>query len=202
MQCWQPSISGRRFHSPPMSHVSKNQKWSIKQVFISDHNLWTHFRWHSYRKGVTDECQMRISICPRSRQPWSCQPWNCQPRSCPCPQPPSSHWVNHPQWAQAQGRQPSWTSASVKSKSFRSLLRDPTQLENDQLTSWSRSSHQQQPRWEQFLQSPAVERKKMKCFKIFWCFDASPAPLDLASFFSLSKRSSAHVCSARELEAE
>ena len=32
--------------------------------------------------------------------------------------------------------------------------------------------------------------------------DATPAPLDLASFFSLSKRSSAHVCSARELEAE
>ena len=153
---------------------------SIKETFL-------------YWKVVSNDHQMKITLCP-----WSCRPWSCP---C-CPQPPSSHWVNHPQWAQAQGRRPSWTSASVKSKSFPRLLRDLTQLEKHQLTSWSRNTHQQQPRWAQFLQSPAVERNKMKYFKIFWCSGASPAPLDLASFFSFKKSSWTHVCSARQLEAE
>ena len=66
------------------------------------------------------------------------------------PQPPSSHWAIHPQWAQAQGWRPSWTSDSTL---------DRSQSLSDELTSWNRSSRLLQPRWGQFPQTASVKVK-------------------------------------------
>ena len=101
-------------------------------------------------------CDQRLSNQDHSFSPWSCQ-LQCSPtsnfltsRRPWCPQPPSSHWAIHPQWAQAQGWRPSWTSDSTL---------DRSQSLSDELTSWNRSSRLLQPRWGQFPQTASVKVK-------------------------------------------
>ena len=164
----------------------KNLKRDSKQVFILDHKVWA-LRRHSYIEKlwltiikwrshfvlgvvVLGVAFVALSLLPVTE------------RATP----------NGP-----RHRDSGLPGQDISFNIMKVFLDSLTHLEEHRLTSWSRSSHQEQPRWWQLLQTPSVERNKLKYFKIVSLSDAAPAPLGLASFFSLDKSSWVYVCTAR-----
>ena len=139
---------------------------SIKETFL-------------YWKVVSNDHQMKITLCP-----WSCvHTLSLELSSLELPLLPSASFQS---LSEPPPMGPGTGIAAFLDISFNIMkvfLDSLTHLEKYRLTSWNRSSHQEQPRWWQLLQTPSDERNKVKYFKIvslLWCYTCS---LRLGIFF-------------------